>query len=173
MSSPLLYFFAVVRFLQASCPSRQAPKLSLRPVDAVPTQFDSQGVVAWSVAGYPVAEHWRATAAIATLTLRGRPSVLRKAPPAMIFARRWRHGAEREQEQLLVRLWTLNNMTADSYHKASALSVDARAELKPSLKYLSEPEVDRTIERTVCEAAYSQQLVRNLRRQIRHSHREP
>jgi hypothetical protein len=90
----------------------------------------------------------------------------------MIFVRRWRHGPEREQEQFLVRLWTLNNMNADSYHQASALSFDARTELKPSLKYLSEPEVDRTIERTVSEAAYGQQLVRNLRRQIRHSHRE-
>jgi hypothetical protein len=94
-----------------------------------------------------------------------------KAPPVMIFVRR-RHGPEREQEQLLVRLWTLNNMNADSYHQASALSFDARTELKPSLKYLSEPEVDRTIERTVSEATYDQQLVRNLRRQIRHSHRE-
>jgi hypothetical protein len=91
----------------------------------------------------------------------------------MIFVRRWQHGPEREQEQLLVRLWTLNNMNADSYHQASVLSFDARTELKPSLKYLSEPEVDRTIERTVSEAAYGQQLVRNLRRQIRHSHREP
>jgi hypothetical protein len=77
----------------------------------------------------------------------------------MIFIRRWRHGPEREQEQLLVRLWTLNNMNADSYHQASALSFDARTELNPSLKYLS-------------EAAYAQQLVHNLRRQIRHSHRE-
>ena len=91
----------------------------------------------------------------------------------MTFVRRWRHGPEREQEQLLVRLWTLNNMNAESYHQASALSLDARTELKSSLKYLSEPEVDRTIERTISEAAYSQQLVSDLRRQIRHSHREP
>ena len=91
----------------------------------------------------------------------------------MSFVQRWRHGSEREQEQLLVRLWTLNHMNPDNYPQGSALSLDARAELKPSLKYLSEPEVDRTIERTISEAAYSQQVVRNLRRQIRHSHREP
>ena len=91
----------------------------------------------------------------------------------MTFVRRWRAGPEREQEQLLVRLWTLNNMNAESYYQASALSLDARTELKSSLKYLSEPEVDRPIERTISEAAYSQQLVSNLRRQIRHSHREP
>jgi hypothetical protein len=90
----------------------------------------------------------------------------------MNFIRRWRHGPEREQEQLLVRLWTLNNMNTDSYPQASALSFDARKELKPSLKYLSGPEVDRTIERTVSEAAYTQQCVHNLRRHIRHAHRE-
>ena len=58
--TPLLYFFALYGFF-GPCPSRQVPKLSLRPVDAVPAKFDSQGVVAWSVAGYPAAEHWRAT----------------------------------------------------------------------------------------------------------------
>jgi hypothetical protein len=94
------------------------------------------------------------------------------SPRAMNFIRRWRHGPEREQEQLLVRLWTLNNMNADNYPQTSALSVDARKELKPSLKYLSGTEVDRTIERTVSEAAYTQRFVHNLRRQIRHSHRE-
>jgi len=91
----------------------------------------------------------------------------------MNFIRRWRHGPEREQEQLLVRLWTLNNMNTDAYPRASALTFDARKELKPSLKYLSGPEVDRTIERTVSEAAYAQQFVHNLRKHIRHAHREP
>jgi hypothetical protein len=90
----------------------------------------------------------------------------------MNFIRRWRHGAERDQEQLLVRLWTLNNLNGDHLPRASALSVDARKELKPSLKYLSGADVDRTIERTVSETAYAQQVVHNLRRQIRHAHRE-
>ena len=90
----------------------------------------------------------------------------------MNFIRRWRHGAERDQEQLLVRLWTLNNLNGENCPRASALAVDARKELKPSLKYLSGAEVDRTIERTVSETAYAQQVVHNLRRQIRHAHRE-
>ncbi len=87
----------------------------------------------------------------------------------MNFIRRWRHGAEREQEQLLVRLWTLNNMNADEHAKAAGLALAAKRELKLSLKYLSGLEVERTIERTVSEAAYTQQCVHNLRRQIRHA----
>src|SRR5438552_7083028 len=73
---------------------------------------------------------------------------------AMNFIRRWRHLPERDQEQLLVRLWTMNSMNADAdgqlTRPASRLVFDAKAELKPSLKYLSGPE----IEKTVTEAAY-------------------
>jgi hypothetical protein len=53
--------FLICTVSSSPCPSCQAPNLSLRPVDALPAQFDSQGVVAWGVAGYPAAEHWRAT----------------------------------------------------------------------------------------------------------------
>jgi hypothetical protein len=88
----------------------------------------------------------------------------------MNFIRRWRHGRERDQEQLLVRLWTENSMNAaDDNPQAADLTFHAKAELKPSLKYLSGSEVDRTIERTVSDAAYTQQVLHNLRKQIRHS----
>ena len=90
----------------------------------------------------------------------------------MNFIRRWRHVAEREQEQLLVRLWTLNNMNADESAHSRALALEAKRELRLSLKYLSGPEVDRSIERTVSESAYAQQCVNNLRRQIRHARGE-
>jgi hypothetical protein len=86
----------------------------------------------------------------------------------MNFLRRWRHGPERDQEQLLVRLWTMNSMDADDNPQTSRLTFDAKAELKSSLKYLSGSEIDRTINRTVTETAYSHQLLHNLRKQINH-----
>jgi hypothetical protein len=91
---------------------------------------------------------------------------------AMNFIKRWRHGSERGQEQLLVRLWTMNSMNADDHPEASNLTVDAMAELKPSLKYLSGSEVDRTIERTVSEAAYTNQFLHNLRKHMKHGRPE-
>jgi hypothetical protein len=84
----------------------------------------------------------------------------------MNFIRRWRHGPERDQEQLLVRLWTMNSMNADAdgqlTRPASSLAFDARAELKPSLKFLSGAE----IEKTVAEAAYDNQIAHNFRKHM-------
>jgi hypothetical protein len=85
----------------------------------------------------------------------------------MNFIRRWRHGPERDQEHLLVRLWTTNSMNADAdgqlTRPASKLAFDARVELKPSLKYLSGSE----IERTATEAACDNQIVHRLRKHMR------
>jgi hypothetical protein len=86
----------------------------------------------------------------------------------MNFIRRWRHGAEREQEQLLVRLWTVNTLNADDNPQVAKLASDARVELKSSLKYLSASEVERTIKTTITENSYHHQLLHNLRRQINH-----
>ena len=86
----------------------------------------------------------------------------------MNFLRRWRHGPERDQEQLLVRLWTMNSMDADDNPQASRLTFDAKAQLKSSLKYLSGSEIERTIDRTLTETAYSHQFLNNLRKQISH-----
>jgi len=90
----------------------------------------------------------------------------------MNFIKRWRHGPERDQEQLLVRLWTINSMNADDNPQASALAFDAKTDLKPTLKYLSGSEVDRTIERTVSEAAYTNQVLHNLRKHMKHGRLE-
>jgi hypothetical protein len=90
----------------------------------------------------------------------------------MNFIRRWRHGAERHQEQLLVRLWTMNSMNADTDGQltrlASKLAFDASAELKPSLKYLSGPE----IEQAVTQAAYDNQIAHRLRQHMNHGRRD-
>jgi hypothetical protein len=91
---------------------------------------------------------------------------------AMNFIRRWRHLPERDQEQLLVRLWTMNSMNADAdgqlTRPASRLVFDAKAELKPSLKYLSGLE----IEKTVTEAAYDNQIAHNLRKHLKDGRRD-
>jgi len=85
----------------------------------------------------------------------------------MNFIRRWRHGPEKGQEQLLVRLWTMNSMNADAdgqlTRPASKLAFDAKAELKPSLKYLSASE----IENTVAEAAYDNQIAHHFRKHMK------
>jgi hypothetical protein len=90
----------------------------------------------------------------------------------MNFIRRWRHGPEKDQEQLLVRLWTMNSMNADAdgqlTRPASKLAFDARVELKPSLKYLSGSE----IEITVAEAAYDNQIAHNLRKHMKDGRRD-
>jgi len=86
----------------------------------------------------------------------------------MNFIRRWRHGAERQQEQLLVKLWTINTMDADDHPQAAKLTIAAKSELKSSLKYLSGSEIERTIEATMSESAYLHQMRQNLRRQIHH-----
>jgi len=86
----------------------------------------------------------------------------------MNIINRWRHGAELNQERLLVRLWTINSMDADDHPQASKLALAARAELRSSLKYLSGPEIERTIESTLEETAYQHQVLHNLRRQIHH-----
>lgn len=90
----------------------------------------------------------------------------------MNFIRRWRHSPERDQEQLLVRLWTMNSMNADADDQltrpASKLAFDANAELRPSLKYLSGSE----IEKTVTEAAYDNQIAHNFRKHIRDGRRD-
>ena len=73
----------------------------------------------------------------------------------MRFIRRWRHGPERDQEQLLVRLWTMNSMNADAdgqlTRSPSKLAFDAQAELKTTLKYLSSTEVEQTVTDVACE----------------------
>jgi hypothetical protein len=86
----------------------------------------------------------------------------------MNFINRWRHGAERNQERLLVRLWTINSMDADDHPQAATLARAARTELRSSLKYLSGPEIERTIESTLAEKTYQHQVLQNLRRQIHH-----
>lgn len=90
----------------------------------------------------------------------------------MNLLRRWRHGAERHQEQLLVRLWTMNSMNADAESQltrlASKLVFDAKKELKPSLKYLSGSE----IEQTVSQAAYDNQIAHNLRKHLKDGRRD-
>src|SRR5262245_19823998 len=91
----------------------------------------------------------------------------------MNFIRRWRHGAERHQEQLLVKLWTINSLDADNHTHTSQLTpklaLAARHELKSSLKYLSVDEVESIIEQTVSEKAYQYDIVSNLRRQLSHN----
>ena len=86
----------------------------------------------------------------------------------MNFINRWRHGTERTQERLLVRLWTINSMDADDHPQASKLALAARAELRASLKYLSGPEIESTIASTLEEKSYQHQVLHNLRRQIHH-----
>ncbi|HXT23970.1 MAG TPA: hypothetical protein VN749_03965 [Candidatus Eisenbacteria bacterium] len=91
----------------------------------------------------------------------------------MNFIRRWRHGAERHQEQLLVKLWTINSLDADENTQTAQLTpklaLAARHELRSSLKYLSAAEVESTVERVVSESAYHHQVVSNLRRQLNHN----
>lgn len=83
----------------------------------------------------------------------------------MNFIRRWRHKSERDQEQLLVRLWTINSINAEDYGRpGSKLTFDATRELRPTLKYLSAPE----IERTVTEAASELEVIAHLRRHMKH-----
>src|SRR6266481_948669 len=76
-------------------------------------------------------------------------SVKRGTRCAMNFIRRWRHGPEKGQEQLLVRLWTMNSMNADAdgqlTRPTSKLAFDATAELKPSFKYLTGSEIEKTV----------------------------
>jgi hypothetical protein len=87
----------------------------------------------------------------------------------MNFIRRWRHRPERDQEQLLVRLWTMNSMNADAEGRpASTLAFDARAELKPSLKFLSGAEIDKA----VTEAAYDNQIAHNFRKHMNDGRRD-
>ena len=91
----------------------------------------------------------------------------------MNFIRRWRHGTERHQEQLLVKLWTINSLDADNHTETAQLTPKlahaARQELKASLKYLSASEVESTIQETVSEKAYQHDIVSNLRRQLNHN----
>jgi hypothetical protein len=88
----------------------------------------------------------------------------------MNFISRWRHRTERDQEQLLVRLWTINSMNADDYGqlKPARLTFDAKRELKASLKYLSGPE----IEKTVTEVANDHQFVVHLRKHMKYGRDE-
>jgi hypothetical protein len=90
----------------------------------------------------------------------------------MNFIRRWRRQPEKDQEQLLVRLWTMNSMNADAdgrFTRApSRLIFDAKAELKTSLKFLSGPE----IEQAVTEAAYDNQIACNFRKHLNDGRRD-
>jgi hypothetical protein len=90
----------------------------------------------------------------------------------MNFIRRWRHGPEKDQEQLLVRLWTMNSMNADAdgqlSRPAAKLVFDATSELKSSLKYLTSPE----IEKTVTDAAYENQIAYHLRKHLNDGRRD-
>jgi hypothetical protein len=95
----------------------------------------------------------------------------------MNFIRRWRHGAERNQEQLLVKLWTINTLDNEDHsldatqpaHLTPKLALAASCELRSSLKYLSPSEVEQTIASTVSENAYNHQVLHNLRRQLNHN----
>jgi hypothetical protein len=90
----------------------------------------------------------------------------------MNFIKRWRHGPEKDQEQLLVRLWTMNSMNADADGRltrtASKLVFDAKAELRPTLKYLSGVE----IEETVTQAACDNQIAHNFRKHLNDGRRD-
>jgi hypothetical protein len=86
----------------------------------------------------------------------------------MNFISRWRHFAERNQEQLLVRLWTINSMDTDEHPQANKLALAAKVELRPSLKYLTVGEIESTVRSTLAETAYQHQVLSNLRRQIHH-----
>jgi hypothetical protein len=86
----------------------------------------------------------------------------------MNFINRWRHFAERNQEQLLVRLWTINSMDADDHPQANKLALAAKVELRASLKYLTVGEIESTVRTTLAEQAYQHQVLHNLRRQIHH-----
>jgi hypothetical protein len=90
----------------------------------------------------------------------------------MNFFRRWRHGPERNQERLLVRLWTINTLDVDENPQTAKLAYAATAELKSSLKYLSGQEIESTINRTVTETAYQHRFLHNLKKQINHSRTE-
>ena len=86
----------------------------------------------------------------------------------MNFLRRWRHGPERNQERLLVRLWTINTLDVDDNPQTAKLAFAASAELKSSLKYLSGSEIESTIHRTITETAYEHRFMHNLKKQINH-----
>ena len=95
----------------------------------------------------------------------------------MNFIRRWRHGAERHQEQLLVKLWTINTLETEDHTQDAhqpgrltpKLALAATSELRSSLKYLSTTEVEQTVASTVSENAYHHQVLHNLRRQLNHN----
>ena len=84
----------------------------------------------------------------------------------MRFLRRWRHVPEREQEQLLVRLWTMNSMNADAdgqlTRPPAKLAVDAHAELRSSLKYLSSSEIEQTVTDAACDNLIANRLRKHL-----------
>jgi hypothetical protein len=94
----------------------------------------------------------------------------------MNFIRRLRHGPERDQEQLLVRLWAMNSMNADAdgqpTRPASELASDAKAELKPSLKYLSGSEIEKTVTEAACDNQIAHQIAHNLRKHIKDGRRD-
>jgi hypothetical protein len=79
----------------------------------------------------------------------------------MNFIRRWRYGAERHQEQLLVKLWTINTLDADDHTQS--------AQLTPKLALAAKHELKSTIQQTVSEKAYQHDVVSNLRRQLSHN----
>lgn len=84
----------------------------------------------------------------------------------MNILRRWRHGPERAQEQLLVRLWTMNTMNADASGQLtrppSKLAFDAQAELKATLKYMSGTEIEETVTQAVCENSIAHNFRKHL-----------
>src|SRR5215475_15380489 len=52
----------------------------------------------------------------------------------MNFIRRWRYGAERHQEQLLVKLWTINTLDADDHTQSAQLTPKLALAAKHELK---------------------------------------
>ena len=84
----------------------------------------------------------------------------------MNFLRRWRHRPEKGQEQLLVRLWTMNSMNADAEDQltrtASKLAFDAKVELKASLKYLSSAEIEDEVTDAACANLISYRLRKHM-----------
>lgn len=81
---------------------------------------------------------------------------------------RLRRGPERAQERLLVRLWTMNTLEADDNLQPAKLTLAAKTELRSSIRYLTGPEIEQTVQSTLDETAYHHQLVHNLRKHIQH-----
>jgi hypothetical protein len=87
----------------------------------------------------------------------------------MNFLSRWLHRSEIEQEQMLVRLWTVNSLDSGDDPRLMELVAEARSDLKSNLKHLSTEEIQQIIAAVMVETAHSREVRRKLRGQIKHS----